>query len=81
MPTITLTITDAPGDEVDILAVFDELQHAPSCAHQVVLEIMARTRANWSIDIRPRAKTAPMPGVDIDAVHRTRRAATTGAAT
>lgn len=56
MPTITLTITDAPGDEVDILAVFDELQHAPSCAHQVVLEIMARTRANWSIDIRRGAK-------------------------
>lgn len=70
MSTITLTIIDADNGEVDILAEFDELSRPPTNAHMAVIEIMNCTQAKWTFSAKP--PKPPMPGVDIDAVHRLR---------
>lgn len=71
MPSVTLTLTDTPNGAVSIHSTFKPAVGNPCSAAQAhALDIIARTHKQWGIHL-----DAAPGGVDIDAVHRARRAA------
>lgn len=70
MPAITITLTDTPTGGVAVHTDFAPAIGAPcSPAQAAALDIMARTKRDWGVTS---PATAPMQGVNIDAVHTTR---------
>ena len=77
MPAITITLTDTPTGGVAVHTDFAPAIGAPcSPAQAAALDIMARTKRDWGVTsgaTTPAPAPAPMQGVNIDAVHTTRK--------